>query len=491
LSSDHWTYHYDVGRTGLNPSETALTPAKVMSSFGLLHTLQVDSTVDAQPLYLSQLTVGGGPHNVVYVATEADSVYAFDADTGATLWKSSLLLAGETPSDPVACDQILPTIGVTSTPVIDRGAGKIFLVAMSKDGSGAYHQRLHALDITTGKEVTGSPREISATYFGTSFAPGYYAERAALLLSGGTIYTSWTSHCDNLPYGGWIIAYSESTLSQVAALNVAVGSNDKGPAIWMAGNGPAADAAGNVYLITANGVFDTVLNGNGFPSNGDFGNSILKLSLSGSSLQVADYFTPYNTAALSDADEDLGSGGELVLPDLTDAGGKVRHLVAGAGKTGIVYLADRDSMGKFSPTQNNVYQQVSLSNDVFSSPAYFNKTLYYCPIGGPVVAYPISQAQLASAPSSISNPAFAFNIGCTPAISANGATNGIVWAQDTNTPAALHAYDATNLATTLYTSTDNFGPGNKFAAPVVIDGKVLVAGGLQSGVAVVAVFGLH
>src|SRR5205807_3660364 len=311
-----------------------------------------------------RLAVSGATHNVVFVATEHDSVYAFDADTGAALWHVSVLGSGESLSDPHSCDQVVPEIGITSTPVIDRSAGThgaIYVVAMSKDSSSQYHQRLHALDVTTGAELFNGPAEISATYptaggGSTTFAPGQYAERAALLLSNGTIYTSWTSHCDIKPYTGWIIAYNQTTLARTAVLNVAPNSGGAGPAIWMSGGGPAADSAGNVYLLTANGAFETTLDANGFPNLQDYGNSFLKLATAGGTLSVADYFAMSNEVAESGSDTDLGSGGELLLPDLTDAGNVVRHLVIGAGKDGNIYVVNRDSMGKFSPTANNIWQ---------------------------------------------------------------------------------------------------------------------------------------
>jgi hypothetical protein len=318
IGTDVVTYKNDLLRTGQNITESVLTSANVNSStFGLLRNLAVDGKVDAQPLYLSKLTVAGGSHNVVYIATENDSVYAFDADSGTALWMVSLTGAGETTSDTHSCNQVTPQIGVTSTPVIDRSAGAhgtLFAVAMSKDTSGNYHQRLHALDVTTGAELTGSPKDITATYMSTSFAPGQYEERAALLLVNGTVYTSWTSHCDEGPYGGWVIAYSESSLAQTGVLNLAPGASgsgfsSQGPAIWMSGGGPAADAAGNVYVLTGNGRFETTLNANGFPSGGDYGNSFVKISVSGGVLAVSDYFALTNGVAESTGDEDLGSGG--------------------------------------------------------------------------------------------------------------------------------------------------------------------------------------
>ena len=499
VATDVVTYKNDLGRTGQNLTESILTPGSVSSStFGLLRTLSVDGKVDAQPLYLSQLTVSGATHNAVFVATEHDSVYAFDADTGAALWHVSVLGSGESLSDSRGCGQVVPEIGITSTPVIDRSAGThgaIYLVAMSKDSSSQYHQRLHALDVVTGAELFNGPVEIAATYptaggGSTSFAPGQYAERAALLLSNGTIYTSWTSHCDIKPYTGWIIAYNQTTLARTAVLNVAPNSGG-GPAIWMSGGGPAADSAGNVYLLTANGAFETTLDAQGFPNMQDYGNSFLKLSSAGGTLSVADYFAMSNEVAESAGDTDLGSGGELLLPDLTDAGNVVRHLVIGAGKDGTIYVVDRDSMGKFSPSANNIWQELkgAVPLGIWSTPAYFSGAVYYGDSGGTLKAFTVTNAKLSASPTSQSATQFTFP-GTAPAVSANGAANGIVWAHENNSPAVLHAYDAADLSHELYNSNqagsrDHFGAGNKFITPTIADGKVFV--GTTSGV---AVFGL-
>ena len=501
--TDVVTYKYDSGRTGQDLTESILTLANVNSvSFGLQRLLNVDGKVDAQPLYLAGLMLQGASHNVLFVATENDSLYAFDADSGTPLWQVSLLGSGETVDDLPSngCTQVAPTIGITSTPVIDRAAGAhgtIFVVAMSRGPAGtSYHQRLHALDVTTGAELLNGPVDISGTYpmtgGTTTFDPSQHLERAALLLSSGTIYTSWTSHCDSGPYYGWIIAYSESTLAQTAVLNVAANSGGSGPAIWMSGGGPAADSSGNVYLLTANGAFDTTLDGSGFPSGGDYGNSFLKLAMSGGSLSVADYFTMSNAVSESSADQDLGSGGILLLPDLTDAGGSVRHLAIGAGKDANLYVVNRDSMGRFNANTNSIWQQLTnaLPGGIWSSPAYFNGTVYYGPVNGPLMAFPIHAAQLAGAPSSGTATNFTYP-GTSPAVSANGTGNAIVWAHENSSPAVLHAYDAGNLAHELYNSSqaaggrDQFGAGNKFITPMIADGKVFV--GTTSGV---AVFGL-
>jgi hypothetical protein len=497
--TDVTTYKYDLSRSGLNPSESALTLANVTAAnFGLLRSLSVDGRVDAQPLYLSQLSVAGSAHNVVFAATEHDSVYAFDADSGALIWQRSLLAAGESTSSDQGCGQITPEIGITSTPVIDRSAGAhgaIYVVAMSKDAASNYHQRLHALDLTTGAELLGGATEIVAAYPGSggskSFNPGQHAERAALLLSNGTIYTSWTSHCDGQPYSGWIIAFAENSLAISGVLNVAANSN-AGPAIWMSGGGPAADSAGNVYLLTANGAFETTLDANGFPNGKDFGNSFLKISSAGAGLSVLDYFAMSNEVAESSADQDLGSGGEMLLPDLTDAANTVRHLVIGAGKDGNIYVVDRDSMGKFNPNSNNIFQMLQgvLPGGIWSTPAYFNGTVYYGDVSGTLKAFTISSARLQATPQSQSATQFTFP-GTAPSVSANGTANGIVWAHENTNPAVLHAYDATNLAHEIYNSNqaaanrDHFGAGNKYITPTVADGKVFV--GTSNSV---AVFGL-
>jgi hypothetical protein len=505
---DVTTYHYDLARDGLNAQEIILTQSNVNSTqFGKIGFFPVDSKVDAEPLYLANVVIGNQLHNVLYVATEHDSVYAFDADTGAQIWKTSILGSGETTSDDHNCSQITPEIGITSTPVIDRkqGAnGTLFTVGMTKDAGGKYHQRLHALDITTGAEISGSPTEIVASYLGLGdntqngnviFDPSQYAERAALLLLNGNIYTGWTSHCDIGLYTGWVIAYSESTLQQTQLLNLTPNGHEG--SIWMSGDGMAADSAGNIYLLDANGIFDTTFDANGFPTKGDYGNAMVKLSTNGK-LAVADYFETFNTNDESADDLDLGSGGELLLPDQTDVSGHVFHLIVGAGKDRNIYLADRDNMGKFNPANNpmdsNIYQELSgaMSGLVYSTPAYFNGVLYYAADGDNLKAFPLTNAKLATTPSSVSAVTFP-HPGPTPSISANGTQNGIVWALESSLTSAgvLHAYDPANLAHELYSSNqaangrDSFGNGNKFITPMIVNGKIYV--GTQNGV---AVFGL-
>jgi outer membrane protein assembly factor BamB len=495
------TYHNDIARTGQNLNETVLTLANVNAGdFGKIAFLPVDGKVDGQPLYLSHLKVADRSHNVVFAATEHDSVFAFDADSGEQLWRVSLLSPGETPSDDHGCGQITPEIGVTSTPVIDRwrGAdGVIYLVAMSKDESGNYHQRLHALDITTGAELFGAPVEIQATYPGNGansfsgdvvFDPKQYAERVGLLLLNGVVYTGWTSHCDISPYTGWLIGYDAAALTQKGVLNLT--PNGSEGSIWMSGAGLAADRRSNIYFLDANGTFDTTLDADGFPVNGDYGNGFLKISTSGH-LAVADYFNPYNTVQESNADEDLGSGGALVLPDLKDAFGRVRHLAVGAGKDSNIYVVDRDAMGKFDANRNHNYQEISgaFTGGVFSMPAYFKHTVYYGAVEDRIKAFKIHEALLATSPTSQTGNIFGYP-GATPSISAHGSLNGIVWAVGNGDTAVLHAYDAADLSQELYSSSqagtrDNFGPGNKFITPTIADGKVFV--GTTNGI---AVFGL-
>jgi hypothetical protein len=452
-------------------------------------------------LYASQVVVPSkGTHNLLIVASEHTSVYAFDADSGATIWQVTTLKTGETTSDDRGCGQITSEIGVTSTPVIDRASGPngaVYVVAMSKDSSGNYHQRLHALDLLLGTELFGGPTEVQATYPGTGdnsngtsvvFDPGQYAERAALLLLNGVIYTAWTSHCDIRPYTGWILGYSESTLAQTSVLNVTPNGNEG--SIWMAGAGLAADSSGNIYFLDANGDFDTTLNASGFPADGDYGNAFMKLSTS-AGLAVADYFEMNNGVSESDSDTDLGSGGTIVLPDLTDGSGNTLHLAVGAGKDSNLYLVNRDSMGKFAANSNNIYQELAgvLPGGVWAMPAYFSNTIYYGSVGSPIQAFTITNAKLSTSSTSQTANSFAYP-GATPSISANGTSNGIVWAVENSNPAVLHAYNAASLSE-LYNSNqagngrDQFGSGNKFITPMIVNGKVFV--GTPSGV---AVFGL-
>jgi putative pyrroloquinoline-quinone binding quinoprotein len=500
-SQDVRTYRYNDARTGFNAKETTLTPSNVnVDTFGKLFVLSVDGKVDAQPLYLFAVTISGGTHNVLIVVTENDSVYAFDADTGTQYWKITTLKSEETASDDRGCDQVAPTIGITSTPVISRPSGSngvIYAVAMSKDSSGNYYQRLHALDAATGGELYNGPVAISAKYPGTGdnssggyviFDPSQYKERSGLLLSNGTIYLTWASHCDIRPYTGWIMAYNASDLTQTSVLNVTPNGNEG--AIWGSSAGLTMDTLGNIFLLDANGVFDTKMNSSGFPSSGDYGNAFLHLSTK-SGLAVADYFEAYNN--VNDGDIDLGSGGTLLLPKLKDSSGNTWELAAGAGKDGNLYLVNRASMGKFSSSSNNIYQELSgaLSGGMWNSPAYFGGKLYYGPNGGQLLAFQFKNAKLLTSPVAMSANSFAFP-GATLSISANNTAKGIVWAVEnaSSGAAVLHAYSPTNL-TELYNTTqatngrDSFGTANKYAPPIVANGKVYVP--TTSGV---GVFGL-
>jgi hypothetical protein len=500
--ADVLTYKNDLARTGWNQHETTLTTANVRSStFGLQHLLPGDGWVYAQPLYVSSLSIAGGTHNVVYTTTEHNSVYAYDADSGAKLWQVSLTRAGETVSDNRDCTQITPEIGVTATPVIDRTAGShgvIYLVAMTEDSNGGYHQRLHALDLSTGAELFNGPTEIKATYptLGggtTTFDPGAYKERTGLLLLNGEIYTTWASHCDDDPYTGWVIAYNSKTLARTRVFNLAPNSNNLGPATWMSGGAPAVDSENNIYLLMANGVFETTLDANGFPNKQDYGNSFVKLSTAGNTLAVADYFTMWNEVSESNADLDLGGSSPMILPDMTDATGVVRQLAVGGGKDGILYLVRRDSMGKFNSSKNNIWQELdsAVASQIRSTPAYFNGTVYYSGRDQGMKAFKLTDAKLSASATSVTPVSFGYP-GTVPVVSSNGTSNGIVWAALNTSPGKLYAFDANNLGTELYGSDqasggrDSFGITNKYTSPMVAGGHVFVA--TQTGV---AVFGLR
>jgi hypothetical protein len=501
--TDVLTYHYNTFRQGYTQQETTLTTSNVnVNTFGKINFFTVDGKVDAQPLFVNKQSINGSLNDTVYVVTENDSVYAFSANSGRQFWQVSVLRSGESPSDDHGCGQISPTIGITDTPVIDKGNGPngaIYFVAMTKDSSGNYHQRLHALDLATGAELFGGPTEISARYPGTGdgsqdgfviFNPAQYAERAAILEYGGTLYISFTSHCDDRPYTGWIMAYNSRTLAQTSVIDVT--PNGYEGSVWMTGEGLSADSAGNIYFLDANGLFDTTLNSQGFPINGDYGNAFMKISNSTGTLTVVDYFNMYNTVQESNSDEDLGSGGAIVLPDITDNNGGVHHLAVGAGKDTNIYVVNRDNMGKFNPNNDSaIYQEIdgALPGGVWSSPAYFNNVVYYGDVGDNLKAFTISNAKLSTTPTSQTSTQFPYP-GTTPTVSANQMSNAIVWAISNSNPAVLYAFDATNLSHELYDSNqagsrDQFGPGNKFITPMIANGKVFV--GTQTGV---AVFGL-
>ena len=498
--NDVLTWHNDNARDGQINTESILSPANVnATNFGLLANVVVDGKVDAQPLYVSALAVNGkGTHNVLFIATEHDSVYAVDADSGVVLWQKSLLGAGETTSDARNCNQVTPEIGITATPAIDRNVGPhgtIYLVAMSKDASGNYYHRIHALDLSTAAEEFNGPVTVHATYPGTgdgssngvvTFNPGQYKERPGLLIQNGTLYTSWGSHCDIRPYGGWMMSYNETTLAQQAILDFVPNGSDAAP--WNAGAGPAADAAGNVYISLGNGTFDETLNAQGFPGQNDFGNALLKLN--GSNLVPLDYWTMYNSDSESSVDDDLGSGGMMLLPDLVDATGTTRQLAVAAGKDHNIYIVDRNNMGHYDASNDGtVYQQLtgSLAGGEWSSPAWWDGRVYYGSVGQNLMSFNVTAAKLQASPTQTTSTSFAYP-GTTPSISSYGTTNAIVWATENTSPAVLHAYDATNLATEFYNSNqaangrDHFGTGNKFITPTIVNGKVYV--GTTNGVGI-------
>jgi uncharacterized protein (TIGR03437 family) len=379
----------------------------------------------------------------------------------------------------VSCNQVAPEIGITSTPVIDTTSGTIYVVAMTLESSGSsngssqsYVQRLHALDITTGAERTGSPIEIQASYPGTGeggstlvFNPRNYKQRPGLLLLNGVVYTAWSSHCDIGAYHGWLIGYDAHTLQQVLVYNNTANGNQG--SFWNGGAAPAADASGNIYLAAGNGTFDYAQGGP------DLGESYIKLAAS-SGLNVGDYFTPFNYAGLNSGDLDIGSAGVALIGD--EAGSAAHpHLMAGAGKEGRIYLLDRDNMGKLSSNDSAAVQTIpGALKGLFGNPAYFDHSLYFCGAGNDLMAFSISNAQMSATPTSQSEEQFGFP-DCVPTISANGTSNGILWALE---PAGdLWAYDASDLTKPLYSATQNAGrdvAGKtvEFSVPTVANGKV-------------------
>jgi hypothetical protein len=478
------THHYDNQRTGAIVSETMLTTSNVnTAAFGKLFTDPVDAQIYAEPLYVANVTIPNhGTHNVVYIATENDSVYAFDADAGGPpLWQKSFLSPGVTPipSADTGCGQIVPIIGITATPVIDPATGTIYIVAQTKE-NGSYVHRLHALDITTSSERPNSPVVISPTAQGSGGTITFDAlrqkERAALLLVGNTVYLGVSSHCDIEPYHGWLVGYDKSSLNQTAVFNTT--PNGSEGAIWMSDGGSSADAAGQIYVSTGNGTFDANTGGP------DYGDSFVKLDPS--TLGVLDFFTPFNQATLSDEDLDLGSGALMLLPDQP---GPNPHLAVSAGKGATLYLVNRDNLGKFNSTADQIVGEISGQiGSLFGTPAYFNGRIYIISSGQPAVAFDLANGSFASDAPSMASPIDFTGESGTPVISANGTTNPILWAIDSvGGTAVLRAFDANNLASELYDSEQNpvrdlAGTFVKFTVPTVINGKVYVGSDSQMSV---------
>jgi len=482
------TYRNDLARSGANTAETILTPANVNpAGFGKLFSQPVDGQVYAQPLYVPLVNIPGkGIHNVLFVATEHDSVYAFDADSAtgpnaAPLWHVNFTnpLTGErtlSVADVLGCPSIGPELGITGTPAIDPTTGTLYVVA-STILQGQFFHRLHALDITTGAERPGSPVVIEASVPGTGdgfsqhtvpFHPYLYKNRAGLLLLNGVVYTAWTSHCDAGSFHGWLLGYAASDLHQKAIFNDS--PNAFQGSLWMGGAAPAADAEGNVYVISGNGPFD------GDPNSRAMGDSFVKLS-SGGGLAIADYFTPFNQQSLNLGDIDLGSSGPLLLPD-TDGSAAHPHLMAGAGKEGRIYLLDRDQMGQFNVADDSqIVQSIAGAiGPLYGGAAYFNRTLFFAASNDSLKAFTISDGRLALSPTSHSSALFG-QLGAVPTVSGNGSRDGIVWVVEPSSGGTLRAYDASNLARELYDSQmnaarDALGSFVKFSLATVANGKV-------------------
>lgn len=500
------TYHNDNTRQGLNSNEIQLTASNVNAAqFGKLFSHPIDGYVYAQVLYLPNVNIpGDGPHNVAYVATEHDSVYAFDADSkngsDQPLWKTSFidLARGITPVSSfkdMVCADLVPEIGITGTPVIDATTGTLYVVANTKE-NGKFFQRLHALDVATGAEKFGGPVEIQAKVRGVGsgsvngyvyFDPLKNNQRAGLLLNKGSIYIAWASHCDLGPYHGWIISYDSHTLARNGVWN---STPDWGlGGIWQAGGGLAADEEGRVFAATGNGGFDADRGGR------DYGESVLKFgSPQQGKLPLLDYFTPHDQFYLNVNDLDVGSGGPMLLPT-QPVGAPHRHLLTLVGKEGVVYLVDRDHMGHFNPKNDDQIVQ-SFSGVIAPTggiSTWWHNTLYYVPVGDNLKAlhFDPNSGLISTSPESQTLQVFGFPPPL-PSASSNGDHDGIIWAVQTDgyyyhTPAILHAYDASNLANELYNSSqdlarDNPGPAGKFTVPTIANGKVYVTAHKQFSV---------
>ncbi len=508
------TYHNDTLRTGWNPKETILTTANVNpNQFGLLFNLPVDGQVYAQPLYLQNLKITGkGIHNVVFVATEHNSVYAFDADsnTGANaapLWKVSL--GPSCPSGDTSSGQDLyPEVGITSTPVIHtlkNGTQAIYVVAKTKtfdkNNNAVYASSIHVLNVANGAELLKGPFVVSGKVSGTgdasvngvvTFDPLIQQCRPGLLMvdtpgRDSTLYVGFASHGDGGPYHGWLFAYDAEKMLQCVVFNTTPnaltdpsGYPIAAGGIWQGGGGIASDGT-SIYFATGNGTFD--------PSTKAYGDSILRMLCR--TFTVADYFTPMEQATMDDNDSDLGSGGVMLLPKAASGTSKMNLLVQ-SGKEGNIYLLNTANLGKYHTTDTVVQELPGAISGIWGNPAYANNTIYFGGYYQPITSFPIVNGQINTAGSVQTQNSFAYP-GPTPSVSSNGSTNGIVWATWSNYNggnAILYAYDATVLGAPLYDSSSTNGRDQldgevKFTTPTVINGKVYV------GTAdAVAVFGL-
>jgi streptogramin lyase len=503
LPGDSVTWRYNNSRDGLNPNETTLTTANVNSTtFGKVGEFTVDGRIDGEVLYVGQISISGTLKNVIYFATENDTVYAVDADsisgtTATVLWSKSLVPSGEAPATQQqtggGCGNVSP-VGVLGTPVIDRGRNAIYAVAktMSSTTNTSQFFRIYALDLTDGNELFGGPTTVSATYPGTkgnvsggvvTFSARDQYNRPGLLETGGNIYVAFGGvYGDCGLYSGFLISYNADTLAQSGVIDLNPNSTEGG--MWNGQAGPSADTAGSVYVVTGNTGDTTTLGANDYP------NSVVRLTNSGT-LSIADYWIPYNTVAMNNGDVDLGSAGLLLLPDLVDSSSVVHHYAVAAGKDGKMYVVNRDNLGQFNSSTNSIVQTISIGGaENFSTPAYYNNNVYVCPSGQALKAYAISNALLATSATMSTTPTIG-TAGFT--ISANGTSNGIIWAiQPTSGHGILYAFDASNLSTMLYAS--NQAASNRdqtaqivgsFHTPTVGNGKVYFGTG-----STVAVFGL-
>lgn len=493
------TRNYDNMRSGVNSQETVLTPQTVNAAvFGKLFAYNVDAHIYGQPLYVAGLSIPGqGTHNVIFVATENDTVYAFDADQnlGQPLWSTSLLDAGEgetaVPCADVDFCSIGTIVGVTATPVISLQNNAIYVEDRSV-ANGTYLHKLHALDLTTGAEKFGGPVVITASVPGTAsdavsgnvvFNPLRENSRPGLLLVNGVVYICFASLNDITPYHGWVLGYSADTLQQVSVFNTTPNGTEGG--IW-GNNGPGADSDGDIYVVA----------GNGTPSGTDnYGQSYIRLTPQNGQLAVADFFTPFNAATLNLTDLDVGSSGFLLLPDQT--GTTHTHMLVAAGKEGRIYLVDRDNMGKFNSSGDQIVQ--SIPNAVGSGqernyypPLFWNGNVYFSGVSDVIRVFSLQNGLLSTSPVVMSGTTFGFP-GAGMVLSANGNGGGVLWALEWNSTThdgTLHAYDPTNVATEFWNSDqsgtrDSLGLTTRLNVPLVVNGKVYV-----SGNSTLTVFGL-